>query len=315
MPGVSIFGGVMGHAFGHQVTQSVGRLWAAALAPGAPILFLPETLSFKRIPGYFIDLVRSLGVVNDLRLVTAPTLCDELLVPEDACNLDLRPCTTPFFRRWLADRRPLPQDEPGADIYVSRSRLALDSGQFLQEEPLERALAVAGYRVVHPEQLSITAQLDTYAQARRLIFADGSAAHLWSFAARPDQKVAIILRRPRDRKFARWFRSFDVAPPAYLDHGIADFWRRGEGPARSVALLDLQALWQALRAHGFHDAAPPPGPDRAEAEAWLSRLVPPRLAAGAVPSFALDQRSLDLIGLRSRFSIRPAPAEAAQAEA
>ena len=311
--GTAIFGGVIGPAFGHQVTQSIGRLWAGALAPDAPILFLPERLSFTDIPGHFRDLALCLGVRNPLRLMTGPARCDRLLVPQEACNLDLRPCTTPFFRHWLATARPAPQAMDGPDIYVSRSRLPLDNGQYLQEPALERALEACGYLILYPEQMGIPAQLDAYARARRLIFADGSAAHLWSFVARPEQKAAVVLRRPRDRKFARWFRSFDAAPPTYLDRGLADFWRRGEGPSRSIALLDMQALWGDLRDLGFHDRTADLGPDRQELEAWLDRMAPPRLVPGVAPPGGMDQRSLDLLALRSRFARRPAIAPATDA--
>jgi hypothetical protein len=305
IPGLAIFGGVIGPAFGHQITQSIGRLWAGALAPKAPILFLPERLSFRSIPRHVLDLARALGVQNDLHLVTEPAQCEQLLVPAEVCNLDFRPCTTPYFRDWLARNRPEPPPEPGPDLYVSRSGLPLDNGQYLQENLLETALQRSDYRVIHPERLTIAEQLAAYRAARRLIFADGSAAHLWSFAARPGQKVAIVLRRQRDRKFARWFRSFDAAPPAYLDHGLADFWRRGEGPSRSLSLLDLQGLWQSLREGGYHDDPASLGPARATVEAWLAVLPLPRFSMTLSPPFDLDQRSLELMALRSRCARRP----------
>lgn len=238
LPGLSVFGGVLGRDFGHVVTQSIGRLWAGSLAPGAPILFLPETAEVTGIPAYFTDLARGLGVSNALCLVTTATLCNRLLVPEDICNLVHRPSASRFFVDWLAQNRARP-DPPAAGtgrVYVSRSGLDLTNGRFLQEAALEQALAANGYLVFHPEDHPVARQIEVYQSARHLIFADGSAAHLWSLVARPGQAAAVILRRPLDRPFERWFRSVGCARPALVDgagsptcHGVArdrsEAWR------------------------------------------------------------------------------------------
>jgi hypothetical protein len=73
VPGLSIYGGIVGPDFGHVVTQSLGRLWAGELAPEAPLLFLPETADMTDLPPYLADLARGLGVKNDLRLIRAFT--------------------------------------------------------------------------------------------------------------------------------------------------------------------------------------------------------------------------------------------------
>ena len=296
LPGLSVFGGVLGRDFGHVVTQSIGRLWAGSLAPGAPILFLPETLEVTGIPAYFADLARGLGVSNDLRLVTTATLCNRLLVPEDICNLEHRPSASRFFVDWLAQIRARPDRSAAGTgrVYVSRSGLDLTKGQFLQEAAVEQALAANGYLVFHPEDHPVARQIEVYQSARHLIFADGSAAHLWSLVARPGQAAAVILRRPLDRPFERWFRSFGRARPAFVDGRIADLTRRGEGPQRSVAILDLGAVWADLLALGFHDDRQSIGIDRARLEAWALSRAPEAPDPGTSP-MSLDSRSQQIL--------------------
>ena len=303
LSGTSIFGGVVGPQFGHMVTQSLGRIWMADQAPEARLVFLAANLGFAELPGYFIDLLRSFGVRNPVELVTAPVVCDRLLIGPDLCNLEHRPCVSPAFHAWRAQHKAaLPKDKL-IDLYVSRSGLSLDHGQFLQETVLEAALEANGYTLFRPEQASIAVQIDTYLRARRVIFADGSAAHLWSCFARPDALATVLLRRPVDRHFAAWFRYADCPLPSYLDFGLADIFRRGEGPRRSVGVLDLQGVWRALRESGFHEDTHDIGSDRTEIAAWLSGLEGHK---GRLPDppFPLDPRSQALIALRTRIHLR-----------
>lgn len=306
LEGTCIFGGVVSQHFGHVLTQSLGRLWAHELAPEAPILFLPETLGVTALPGYLVDLARSFGIENELRLLDRSAAVSRLLLPQDICNLAYRPSATPHFRDWLARSRPTAGPELSGRLYVSRSRLGLQAGQYLQETVLETALAANGYTVFHPQEHSVAAQFAAYSTASHMIFADGSAAHMWSLAAREGQTAAVILRRPRDRQFARWFRSLDSVKPHYLDFAIADFWRSGEGPGRSVALLDLQALWDQLRALGFHGDARQIGIDRSRLEAWVTGL-PPRMKPPVAVPFDLDDLSRDILSQRRYSALRPLP--------
>jgi len=303
LPGTSIFAGVVGPQFGHMVTQSLGRLWMAELDPEARLVFLSANLGFVALPGYFVDLLRSLRIRNPVELINAPVICDRLLLGPDQCNLQLRPCMTPFFHDWCAGRRPtVPSGEP-LDLYVSRSGLSLDHGQYLQETLLEAALEANGFTIFRPEKVPIPVQIDTYLRARRLIFADGSAAHLWSRFARPQAQSAILLRRPLGRHFAAWFRSTDCPQPEYLDFGMADIFRRGEGGGRSVGLLDMQGLWRALRLKGFHADQQDIGPPRGAVAAWLSGLIAHK-GRLPVPPFPLDPRSDALMALRTRINVR-----------
>ncbi|HOZ31486.1 MAG TPA: glycosyltransferase 61 family protein [Tabrizicola sp.] len=304
LAGLSIFGGVIGPQFGHQVTQSLGRLWLADQFPTARIVFLAANLGFDRLPGYVTDLVRALGVANRLELITRTTICETLALGPDICNLERRPSVQPQFLDWRARHDPVSDRlDADLDLYVSRSGLGLANGQFLQETALEHALAAQGYQVFHPQDATIAVQAATYRRARRVIFADGSAAHLWSLFAHPKAKVAIVLRRPPDRHFAAWFRA--IGPkPAMLDHGIADFTRRGEGNQRSVGLVDLRAVWDRLRDLGFHDDPAQIGPSKADLRDWLAAFSG-RKTPFPRPPFALDDRSRALLGLRNRITIRP----------
>ena len=71
-------------------------------------------------------------------------------------------------------------------MYVSRSRLATDARAVAGESALERALAAAGHRIVHPETLSTPEQLEVFSSHRRYAGVIGSAMHNVLFNAGPE---------------------------------------------------------------------------------------------------------------------------------
>jgi capsular polysaccharide biosynthesis protein len=251
--GSAIYGGVMGPQFGHVISQSIGRLWVTeALPPDLPILFANANPGFGQIPGYVTDLFGVLGVTNPLVLVTQPTRVGRLTLAPDLCNLSHRPTADPYFLSWLQRCRPVVRVDPELRIYLSRSRVGPGNGQFLQETLLEDALMAEGFRIIHPETMTILDQIDLYQRARHLIFADGSALHLWSLFATAEQEAGIVLRRPWQRNFKHWFRSFNLAKVQVFDRIIANFTGSGAAGRQPAALLDMEALWRDLGAAGFH---------------------------------------------------------------
>ncbi|MFN3576717.1 MAG: glycosyltransferase 61 family protein [Tabrizicola sp.] len=302
LDGLTIFGGIAGPQFGHLVTQSLGRLTACDRFPEARLVFLSEQIGFEALPGYFLELLASLGIRNPVQLVAASTRCEALILPPDLCNLERRPCVATAYRRWLERFRGPPDAATGEDLYVSRGALGLDLGQFLEESVLETALRRNGYAIFHPETVPIGEQIRRYRAARRVIFADGSAAHLWSLFARPDSQAAVILRRPPYRHFQAWFRSAGSPKPGFLDFGIADLSSPGR-PGATVGVLDMPAVWAALRAMGFHDDPQPVGTPRDRLTGWLS-AAGERTGRIPRPDLPFDPRSRALIAARRRFTLR-----------
>lgn len=297
--GPMIYAGVIGPDFGHQLTQSIGRLWAAAEFPDAELAFVGASPEFTELPGYFIEVIRSLGVTNPMRLLHAAVTVERLVVPRDLCNLHRRPSVDPGFASWLRDHRPGGAVDPDLRVYASRSGLDPSRGQYLQESVLEAALAEEGYLVVRPEAMPVADQIDLYLRAGRLIFADGSAVHLWSLFAHPDQRAAMILRRPADRHIRHWFSGLSDLRVTFHDHRVADFSQRGGASGKSAALLDMKALWRDLRQHGYHDAPADIGTPRSELDRWVEAVQRGTRALDAAPP-DLDERSRHLLALRPR---------------
>lgn len=296
-----IYGGFLYGHFGHFLMESLGRLWALdrlrdwadgicwilPVPPRRNAAAFGDAVLKKR---FIQDTLRLLGVDKELRVITRPTVFQRLAVPSLLMlnGPDSVAAGHPVFRRFIrriAEDQAEPPTLPG--LYVSRAAL-VGNGRFAEEERLEEAFAQAGWQVLRPETKSVPEQVALYRSARQLVFAEGSALHLYAYAARPRQRVGIILRRlPAKMKFPNQLHGFNVAEVHVAD-AIAGILLPDEQEAeedrdptywnKAEIVLDHQHLGDWLVAHGFLDAA-----QRAEAWAWLDATpLPPEAPEGAM---------------------------------
>ena len=199
LPGRWLWGGVLWAHFGHFLVESTSRLWALAELDTSieGVLFIPkrpavgdETRGFQR------EFVHLLQKDLPIRVAAAPTQVEELIVPGQGFGLGEIIEGTPKYRNAIHARFARDVAPKGPEkIYISRSKLGLRKGGLLGEELLEAYLEKEGYEIYHPQDHSLSDQLAVYKAARQVIAADGSALHLFAMVGRPDQKVAMILRR------------------------------------------------------------------------------------------------------------------------
>ncbi|MEE2809358.1 MAG: glycosyltransferase 61 family protein, partial [Pseudomonadota bacterium] len=194
-----LWGGVLWAHFGHFLVESTARLWALANldAPVDGVLFIPKRPAVRdQVRGFQSEFVGLMQKDLPIRVAADPALVEELVVPGQGFGLGDITEATPKYRnaihaQFARDIKP----EGPEKLYISRSKLGLGKGGLLGEEQMEAYLAAEGYEIYHPQEHSLSAQLARYKAARKVIAADGSALHLYAMVGRPDQKVAMVLRR------------------------------------------------------------------------------------------------------------------------
>ena len=277
-----LWGGLLFDHFGHFMVESQSRIWNAtcptlhidgiAFIPKSPRRG-PELMPFQR------DTFVAWGIEQSVRIVSAPTSFEALLVPNQGIGLgqligatpDMRSAAQKHFARDISAEGP-------ERLYVSRSALPRQQGMMILEPFVEQALAQDGYAVFHPQTHDIRTQIARYKAARQIIFADGSPAHLFAYVARPDQKVAYLPRRkewsdgPIDH-----IAAFAGQLPMVLP-GPTRIWRAKDRKAfRNVSYSthDLVALGTELfRAGMIETASAWINPDAETLEAMIGRTVP-----------------------------------------
>lgn len=273
LAGLWLYGGAFWPHFGHFLFESLARLWALDHCPGpfAGIVFgAPRGPASARLEPVHADLLALLGVDLPLRFVTHPTEVEALVVPRQGLGMGGLAAGTPAARAFFQTRlRRLPPAPLGEGrLYLSRLGYGERRGGHLGEEVIEANLTRAGYTAFRPERHPIATQIATYLAARQIVAPDSSALHLFGLVARPEQDLAIILRRPDGVvDLLPQIAGFTGRAPLVFDR-INAMWRR-EGFRNetwgSFAEIDLGQVGADLLEAGFIDSLEgwdSPGPRR-----------------------------------------------------
>lgn len=254
-----LWGGVLWVHFGHFLVESTARLWALDHldAPVDGILFIPKRPRVGDVTqGYqrqFLDLI-----APDLpfRVAAEPTRVQQLVVPGQGFGLGRITAGTPKFRAAFHARFARDVEPDGPDkLYVSRSALGLGKGGLLGEELLEQLLEQEGYHVFHPQQHDMKTQIARYKAARQVIAADGSAVHMYAMVGRPDQEMAMILRRRSgaNNMLADNVTHFCGREPVVIEALRTEWVRASKGKSNRLSFgeLDHATLGRRLGEAGF----------------------------------------------------------------
>lgn len=198
--GTWLFGGLASHHFGHQITRSLGRLAGLAEAGRIDgILFVPldHRADTPEDHALFRRLLDGFGIGAEIRVLSAPTVVERLLIGPDEFSEGTRCIAAPGFVDWARQAFLPPGTRPakGSRLYVTRSGLDPALGRILCEDVLEQNLARQGYEVFAPEAHDIPEQLRRYAEAETIVTTDGSHGHLIAFARQPGQRIVMVARR------------------------------------------------------------------------------------------------------------------------
>ena len=265
--------------FGHFLTESATRLWAfEALRERLDgIVFTPKRYGAgHHLLAWQAEFLALAGIRTDVRVVTAPTEIETLLVPRQEFGAGRLIGGGDNFRRFIAERFATDIRPDGPErLYLSRSRFGPRKGGILGEDMLEHHLAAEGYEVFHPELHPLHEQIARIKAARRLVGPDGSAFHLAGLVARPDLRAAMILRRNTEtaRPILHQFSALLGARLHAINAIRQDWTPNGAPPDRlSFAELDFADLSRALRRHGLIDGEGWADPDRPVIARQLRRL-------------------------------------------
>ncbi|NKE47000.1 glycosyltransferase family 61 protein [Roseomonas frigidaquae] len=324
LPGTWLFGGWLRRHFGHFVNESLGRLWAWPGLDEAPrgLIFLPfdwrlganqpEVAHGPADAAWLPEILALLGIAPppEIHVVTAPVRVARLVVPQQLSLLDTpgEPEAPRLHRRFL--RGTAAPGVPTGRGYLSRSRLPSDLPSFILEGALDANFARAGYRVIHPEMLSIAQQVEAYRGLSTLVCAEGSAIHLAAIHLPDDVRLGMLWRLGvRHPPMFRQLRVAGLPPPAEFTRiaGVIASASPGQpSPEESLvgvnwrkarAVPDFALLGQDLAAAGFLDArhwqVPPAEEVAAAIAAHLAELrrLAPRQHHAWIPAARMPWRS------------------------
>jgi len=260
LKGRYIFAGMcQNEHFGHFISESLSRLWAARALAGnfKGIVFYPRFNEMK-IHNFATSILTSLLPETELIFLRRPTQVEWLAVPSQLAHCDNgyiygHRLVKDMFEKYRKINKFAPKR-----VYVSRAALSKRLGSIACEHYIEENLRRQGYYILYPEQATFEEQLEIYHSADKLIFSDGSALHAYPFATRRDQEVFVVWRRRPTWSFEWQIKTFGgpklIGRPSVTKHYVplAD----GDNRVRALAVIDFADLKSQLAdAHFIADLA------------------------------------------------------------
>lgn len=296
--GPTLFAGLATPQFGHMLTNALGRLWALDdLPPDTTLYFITRWAPTPEVRRLLVALLRAFGVRNPVIVSKDNLSFDDLYLASYQFGEIYDGRGSDRFYAWIdACLTPLPPIEHDLKLYVTRSGLGKSAGRFVLENLLEQYLVAEGYQVIAPETLDLGAQIDLYRRAGSLVFAEGSALHLYGLMARPEQRAALIKRRMALPKLM----INQINDRAGVHIAILDAIREIHWPPRigdhfSISTLDFPQLQRQLRDHALVSGQKAWGqPNQAVVKADLCAGLQPGeviLDAAARQEFINDRRA------------------------
>jgi len=195
LPGRTFYAGHRRDAFGHFLLETMPRLWPDLDYRAFDTFLYYGTRLGRRDasaphPAYARDLLVALGAGGPRGVVvrTQPIAVDELVVSTPAFVLQTQfsPTCADVFERVaqrVCEAATTAVDQvPARRVYLSRSRLGPPHRAATNETAVEEVVQRLGFTVVHPQELTIAAQVALVRGADVVAGCDGSALHLAAFA-------------------------------------------------------------------------------------------------------------------------------------
>lgn len=194
----AVFAGYAINHFGHFLTESVGCLpnIPSTYASGS-LMFLAGNRKSQRLNQWQIDLLRVLGWSGSAQVIDQPKSVENLVVPGISFHQNKTGYGDKAGLVWRNSVFPEEQHESTSRIYISRSKLDKRLGHFSDEKLLENTLRSHGFSILHPETMSVEAQIEAYKGASHVVLAESSAIHLLNLVCHSSQKIALLQRRPK----------------------------------------------------------------------------------------------------------------------
>ncbi len=188
----AIYAGPLYFHFGHFLIESLARTWYAQRHPEVPLVWAGQhSWQGKRLTRWQLEILRLLGITNPTKILVRPTRYDVLHVPDIGYRYDdwFHPEHAAFLGRYEG-----PHQVPGSRLWLSRTKIDSEVRD-LNGGATERWLAKAGWRIIHPERVSVREQLDALSSAETVAGEEGSAFHVLMLLADVTGKKFHVLRR------------------------------------------------------------------------------------------------------------------------
>jgi hypothetical protein len=275
--------------FGHFLTESLARTWfLEQLDPSVRVVFHHKGRAQRPPEGWALRILELFGVPRDRILVLdAPTRVRRMFVPEPlfaprstaqdhkvrAHQEMIRPYRTVASR--IADAVKS-SEQP---VYLSRRLLSSGQRPIVGESELEGVLRENGFRIAHPQRMTIEDQIKLVNEHTDIFSSTGSAAHNVLFALQ-SPRLHLLTNEDRFSPNFFLFSAIAGAPTTFVNClGRGGRPRLSGAPKYTPQLVQTPKIVEYLDACGLLATRPALSAGREPAlqdqydEAWLYAQV------------------------------------------
>ena len=211
--------------FGHMLTETISsvsyflflRCFSRRLPESVPIIIPPQSTDAIQQ-----SCIRRLSAILDIDesrfIVKGDQVLEVKYLISSAPTLVLHDFVSPrhsFAARCYANALDQPSGTVGlsagelrySKVYISRSRLNSKQRLFCQEEELQGELMSMGWYIFHPQEHSLSDQIEIYSNASIISGCEGSALHVLYCVGDVSLEKVVVLSRGRAKDFAMQFKA------------------------------------------------------------------------------------------------------------
>ncbi|WP_332694898.1 glycosyltransferase family 61 protein [Halalkalibacter lacteus] len=189
LPGDSLFlSGEFSEEYGHFLLEVVSRLW---------IMDFIDTSQFKFIMNpsdnqlWQLDFLKALGIKEkQIVYLHQPTICERLHIPVQSFVLR-KYTSTLAHKTWKKIGDYYDTGVGPEKIYVSRSKLKNKRRLLVNEVEVEELFHSLGFHIIHPQELSLSNQINYFRNAKFIAGPSGSAMYNCVFEKKSVKKLIL----------------------------------------------------------------------------------------------------------------------------
>ncbi|MBD1378989.1 glycosyltransferase family 61 protein [Metabacillus arenae] len=183
---IFLSGEVSSH-FGHFLLEVVSRLWIAKYLDLKKYKFIMNPFDkFK----WQLDILKALGIRQEqIYYLDNPTIFERVLIPVQAFALE-RFSSTFATDTWNKIGAYYDTGLGPEKIYVSRSKIQ-HKRRLLNELVVEKIFSSHGFKIIHPQELEIKDQINTFRNAKFIAGPAGSAMYNCIFQKNASKKLIM----------------------------------------------------------------------------------------------------------------------------
>lgn len=231
---VMYFGAYHKH-WGHFLTEMVSRCWYLTWhQPEQEDFYVAYSMkndtTNEPMSGSFREFLTILGVSEErLILVTEPTEFQEVILPEKSCEAG-QWYTREYCQifSYLAEQVGIPE-KVYEKLYLTRLKSRALSQTQIGERTIMKEFKKNGYKVVAPEQFSLTEQIRMLASCKKLVVVEGTLMHNLLFC-KESIDITIINRVVGTNAYQPLIHQAKSAEVSYVDAHLSFFPVFAGGP-------------------------------------------------------------------------------------